>query len=92
MKTLFLKNVMPFAVVAFGIAGAFVTTSMQSSSTNTLPKYGYVRNPQGICNIRVNCDTQQGPVCRLNGDTGPQAFGKPTPESNCTELMYRPAN
>lgn len=91
MKTLFLKNVAPVAVIAFGIAGAFATMSMQSAANNSAPKLGYVMNAQGACNVQTQCDEIGTQVCRLNGAAGPQAFGK-NPQGNCSEVLYRPAN
>jgi hypothetical protein len=89
MKTLFLKNMMPFAVVAMGISGAFVTTSMQSDSKINAPKLGFTLNGAGACNIQVNCNTTPNPICRLNGDSGPQAFGK-NAQGVCNEVLFKP--
>ena len=88
MKTLFLKNMMPFAVIALGISGAFVTTSMQSAKS-LAPKIGFTLNAQGACNVQVNCSDIPAQVCRLSGATGPQAFGKDA-QGNCTQVLYRP--
>lgn len=90
MKT-FLKNVMPAAVIALGITGAFATMSMQSTEKKLVPKMGYILNAQGACDIQVNCETSGNQVCRLNGATGPQAFGK-NAQGNCNEVLFRPAN
>jgi hypothetical protein len=91
MKTLFLKNVMPFAVVAMGVSGAFFTTSMQSVSKVKPPQIGYTLNAQGGCSdIAVNCDNTPRPfVCRLAGASGPQAFGKDA-QGNCVQILWRP--
>lgn len=90
MKTMFFKNMIPVAVVALGISGAFFTTSMQSASRDVAPKTGYVLNAQGACNIPVECNTTpSNQICRLNGDSGPQAFGK-NPQGNCNVVLYRP--
>jgi len=88
MKTL-LKNVMPVAVIAMAITGAFATMSMQSSAKSIAPKIGYVLNAQGACNIPVNCDTQGTQICRLNVTSGPQAFGK-NAQGDCNEVLFRP--
>lgn len=90
MKTMFFKNMIPVAVVAMGISGAFFTTSMQSASKVVAPKIGYILNAQGACNIQVDCNTTpRNQICRLNGDSGPQAFGKNL-QGNCNEVLYRP--
>ncbi|MCI9843501.1 DUF6520 family protein [Flavobacterium pectinovorum] len=88
MKTLFLKKVTPFAVVALAVAGAFATTSMQSASV-VEQAIGYTLNSQGACNIEVECSTIPAQVCRVNGDSGAQAFGK-NDQENCTEILFRP--
>jgi hypothetical protein len=90
MKTQFLNKVIPFAVVAMGITGAFLTTSMQSDSNRLAPPaVGYINSSQGACSIPVNCSTTPGLVCRANGATGAQAFGKDS-QNNCVQLLYRP--
>ena len=89
MKSLFLKNIAPFAVIAMGISGAFLTTSMQSVSKSAAPN-GYTLNAQGACNIEVNCSNiTPRPVCRQFGDSGPQAFGKDA-QGNCNVQLTRP--
>ena len=89
MKTQFLNKMIPFAVVVMGITGAFLTTSMQSDSNSAAPRTGYINGPQGPCSAPVNCSDITGPVCRANGATGAQAFGKDS-QNNCVELLYRP--
>lgn len=89
MKTTFLKKVMPLAVIAMGISGAFLTTSMQSDSISAAPITGYVSGPEGPCSVPVDCSDVFNQVCRANVTTGPQAFGKDD-ENNCTEIVYRP--
>lgn len=89
MKTLF-KNVLPIAVVALAVSGAFVTTSMQSASKVLVPKIGYPRDNQGNCilNLPQNCNTSPNPyVCYVGGGTsGTQAYG---PAQNCQEILFR---
>ncbi|TRX32988.1 hypothetical protein FNW52_16155 [Flavobacterium sp. ZT3R18] len=89
MKTQFLNKMIPFAVVVMGISGAFLTTSMQSDSNSATPRTGYINGPLGACSVPVNCSDIVGPVCRANGATGQQAFGKDS-QNNCVELLYRP--
>lgn len=90
MKTLILKNMMPFAVAVLGISGAFVTTSMQSASKSAFPKIGYTLNAQSHCNVEVNCNTTPSQfVCRAGGTSGAQAYGK-NPQGDCVEILYRP--
>lgn len=93
MKTLFLKNVAPLAVVTLAITGAFATMSMQKAATTAIPKLGYSLNAQGNCtNVSQACETEEDDyVCRIGGDTttGAQAFGKDN-NGNCVEVLYRP--
>lgn len=86
---------LPIAVVALGISGAFVTTSMQSvSKTNALPKIGYLRDANNKCTeTQVNCNTTQSAfMCRLNVTSGPVAYDKDIPTNNCVQPLYRPNN
>ncbi|MCI9844568.1 DUF6520 family protein [Flavobacterium pectinovorum] len=88
MKTLFLKNVTPFAVVALGIFGAFATMSMQNAEVGD--EIGYTLNSEGACNnVEIDCSTVPAAVCRANGATGAQAFGKDN-QDECTEILYKP--
>ncbi|MCV9932870.1 hypothetical protein OIU80_11295 [Flavobacterium sp. LS1R47] len=91
MKPLFLKNSMPFAVIALGISGAFATTSIQSIPENKVPIVGYLANSQNKCiNTPVACETIPKPfLCRLNGTTGPIAYKKED-DDNCIEPLFRP--
>lgn len=91
MKTEFLKNVIPFAVLTLGISGAFVTTSMQKAPKNFILEDGYSLNPQGGCSdTKTSCDTQEtDQVCRIGGLTGAQAFGK-NEDDQCVVKLWRP--
>jgi len=93
MKTLFLKNVMPAATVVLAIAGAFATTSMQSSSSSDAfqLKVGYILEADGTCDVAVACTTIPSPqVCRLWYPSGPQAFERDPVTGNCIRVLYRP--
>jgi hypothetical protein len=90
MKKLFLKNGLPFVVIAMGILEAFVTTSMQNISKAKAPMVGYLANPQNECiNIPVACGDLSPYLCRLNGTTGPIAYEKEDGD-NCVQPLYRP--
>lgn len=93
MKTLFLKNSIPFAVIALGVCGAFLTTSMQSiSKTDTAPKLGYLRNSNSIkCSqVAVNCSDTPSPfLCQLGGTSGPIAYDKVLATNDCINPLYR---
>ncbi|MFD2943278.1 DUF6520 family protein [Flavobacterium notoginsengisoli] len=89
MKTPF-KNVLPIAVVALAVSGAFVTTSMQSASKSTAPQVGYPRNAMGNCilNQPQNCNTTEADsYCYVGGGTsGTRAFGT---ADDCKEILWR---
>jgi len=90
MKTLNLKQIMPAAVVALAIGGAFMTTSMQGTSKLD-QKDGFTRNSENQCaEIPVNCDdTPKAQLCRVSGATGAIAYDKE--DGNvCAEPLYRP--
>ena len=98
MKTLFLKNGMPITTAVLAIAGAFATTSMQSTSKNLELKIGYTQNPQSMCTedapecnpIAVTCsDVPKAQVCRISYPAGQFAFEK-TPFNCCFTTLWRP--
>lgn len=89
MKTL-LKNVLPIAVVALAVSGAFVTTSMQSASKLAVSKIGYPKDNQGNCILDMpqNCNTtNNASLCYVGGGTsGTRAYGV---AQNCQEILFR---
>ncbi|MCV9932871.1 DUF6520 family protein [Flavobacterium sp. LS1R47] len=90
MKTLFLKNMMPFAVAVLGISGAFATTLMQNASESNGPMVGYIANSQNQCiNIPVACGDISPFLCRLNGASGAVAYEQED-GGNCVQPLYRP--
>jgi len=91
MKTLNLKNMLPAAVIAMAVGGAFMTASMQSASKLD-PKDGYTRNNQNECaEVPVACsDTPKAQLCRVSGDTGAIAYDKPEDSNICTEPLFKP--
>jgi len=77
MKTLFFKNGMQIITAVLAIAGAFATTSMQSSASAFALKIGYVEESDGTCGIAVTCsDIPSAYVCKLSYPAGPTAYGK----------------
>jgi hypothetical protein len=87
MKKLFLKNMMPAAVIALALGGAFATTSMQSAPKEEVFKWGYYPNATAGCsNVRIACDDQPGgPLCQLNDDS-PIAYDLDT---SCVQPLYK---
>ena len=86
MKTNFFKNMVPAAVVALGISGAFVTTSMQSASKMTAPSIGYTLDQNDECDVPVNCNTTPAAICQ--DSSGHQAFGE-NAQGNCDVKLYK---
>lgn len=92
MKTSFLKNAFPFAVAVLGITGAFVTTSMQRAEKMAANETGWTLKPgpgNQCDDIPVNCGDYSDQVCRVNGETGDQAFGKDE-LNRCVRILYQP--
>lgn len=91
MKTVFFKKLMPVAVFAVGITGAFVTTSMQSAAKSAAPEIGYLRDADKHCDFErpISCNDIPGPVCLQNTTSGPQVWAEDA-QGNCTKLTYRP--
>lgn len=90
MKPIILKKVMPFAVFALGILGAFATTSMQSAAKADLV-IGYPDTPQNPCSVPINCSDEGNEACRVSYDDGEQVFGKDQEsETTCSEILKRP--
>jgi len=86
MKTLNFKNILPALVMAVGISGAFVTTSMQSAPEDGL-KNGFTRNPvNNKCTaVQTSCDDTPTPeLCRINGDIAYDKVGN----NDCLQALY----
>ena len=93
MKVNFAKQVIPVAVFALAIAGAFTTHAMSERSKAFAPVQGYLRlDPNGdTCQVKDECSTvNNGIVCTVGlEDVAPQLFGKNS-AGKCTEPIYRP--
>ena len=93
MKTSFMKQVIPVAVFALAIAGAFTTHAMSEHSKTLAPVQGYLRlDPEGDeCEERDECSTvNNGIICRVGYvPTGAQLYGKNAAQK-CTQVVYRP--
>lgn len=96
MKTLFLKNLMPAAVVALAISGAFATTSMQSApQKNSLAlKWGYLPNSNGECSTnQVRCsDIPKEEFCHVGDVTSGAIAYEQDAQNNCIQPLYRVVN
>lgn len=93
MKTSFMKQVLPVAVTALGIAGAFTTHAMSERSKALAPVQGYIKlSPAGtVCEAYDVCSTiNNGIICTVGYvPSGTQLFGKNSADL-CTLIVFRP--
>lgn len=84
------RKVIPMAVFALAIVGAFTTNAMTRNSKVVNSVQAYIRaNPQGTtCNISNQCSDIPGPVCMLGGTT--QLWGKDSAGKCVVELYHFP--
>jgi hypothetical protein len=93
MKTNFIKQLIPVAVFALAIAGAFTTHAMNEHSKTFTIVTGYIRlDPDGNeCEQQDDCSTiNNGILCRVGYvPAGAQLYGKNF-AGKCTQTVYRP--
>ena len=93
MKTSFMKQVVPVAVFALAIAGAFTTHAMNERSKLLEPVPGFVKlDPNGDeCEEHDECSTiNNGIICRVGySPAGAQLYGENS-AGQCTLPVYRP--
>lgn len=95
MKTIFSKqSVIPAAVFALAIAGAFTTNAMERSTTSATDIEGFKRlNPAGLCNDEelYSCSTDSsGALCRISASPSSQQVYAKNANGACTVEVYRP--
>ncbi|WP_202704133.1 DUF6520 family protein [Flavobacterium sp. UGB4466] len=93
MKTNLAKQVLPVAVFALAIAGAFTTHAMNVRAKSMAPTQGYLKlNPQGTsCEQKDMCSTiNNGIVCTVGlVPSGAQLFAKNS-ANQCVQPTFRP--
>ncbi|MFW0739953.1 DUF6520 family protein [Flavobacterium sp. T12S277] len=93
MKTNFAKQVLPVAVFALAVAGAYTTHAMNVRSKAAAPIRGYIKlNPEATsCEEHDMCSTtNNGTICRVGLlPTGAQLFGKNS-ANECKVPVYKP--
>lgn len=93
MKVNFAKQVMPVAVFALAIAGAFTTHAMNERSKTLALVPGFVKlDPNGDeCEEHDECSTvNTGNICTVGySSAGAQLYDKNSAEQ-CTIPLYRP--
>ncbi|MBG6063159.1 hypothetical protein IWX83_002969 [Flavobacterium sp. CG_9.1] len=93
MKANFIKQVIPVAVFALAIAGAFTTNAMNVRSKTVATVQGYVKlNPQGTsCEQRDMCSTiNNGNICTVGLIPGGTPLFAKNSANQCTVTVYRP--
>lgn len=94
MKTIFSKQVIPVAVFALAIAGAFSTSAMEKNSRALDPIEGFKRlNPAGLCDDEqsYSCSTDNSTaICRVSSSSSSQQVYAKNDNGACTVEVYRP--
>jgi len=94
MKTIVSKQLIPVAVFALAIAGAFTTSAMEKNSRALDPIQGFKRlNPAGDCNNEqsYSCSTDNlTPICRVSSSSSSQQVYGKNENGACTVEVYRP--
>lgn len=89
MKTIFFKKLMPLAVFALGIGGAFTTMSMQETAkSNEVKGYAINSQTQQPCSLEINCVDFGTEMCRVSYPSGHIAYDKPG--GICLDALWRP--
>lgn len=83
MKSIKKNWLLPSAVFAIAIAGAFASNLTTEDSLDTV---GYIDAP-APCQLSVECSLIKGPVCRSS--TGQQAFGWNNMHTACDVEVYK---
>lgn len=87
MKTLVIKTVLPVAAFVLASAGAVSTSNSSTESAGTAIQ-GWKRTAPFVCEQKKICNNLGSILCVDGVD---QMYAKPTPTSDCTELLtHRP--
>lgn len=90
MKTEISKMILPMAVIAVAVAGAFSSNAMNKNSKVFAPKQGYTHtSPSSACNISNMCSDIGTDFCTV-GVEEVRLWGKTTPEATtCNVPLYK---
>ncbi|MFV5692919.1 DUF6520 family protein [Flavobacterium sp. LT1R49] len=90
MKTEILKMILPMAVIAVAVTGAFSSNAMNKNSKAFAIKQGYTHtSPSSACNISNQCSDAIGDICTV-GLEEQQLFGKTNPNAaTCNVILYK---
>lgn len=87
MKTLVIKSMLPVAAFMLASAGAISTSNSSNESAGTAVQ-GWKRTAPFTCEQKKICNNLGIVLCVDGVD---QMYAKPTPTSDCTELLtHRP--
>lgn len=91
MKTEILKMILPMAVIAVAVSGAFSSNAMNKNSKTLAPKQGYTHtSPTSACNISNMCSDVIADFCTV-GVEEVRLWGKTSPDATtCNVAVYKP--
>ncbi|WJS96784.1 DUF6520 family protein [Flavobacterium johnsoniae] len=87
MKTLNVKKLLPVAVFALAIAGAFASSPNGKATNVSAPEQGYINNPNP-CSESIDCNNQGSEICTIE-DTNQQVFGLNASGTTCNKVLYK---
>lgn len=89
MKTSIVKMVLPVAVIALAVTGAFASHAMNNAKKGaSAPVQGWLRI-NGMCNQSIQCNDTGNVLCKTTSNQ--QVFGKDA-AGDCNVELYRPSN
>jgi hypothetical protein len=89
MKTNFVKMILPVAVFALAVTGAFASHAMNNAKkVANAPVQGWLRI-NGACNQSIQCSNTGNVLCKTASNQ--QVFGKDT-AGDCSVELYRLSN
>lgn len=82
--------ILPVAVIAVAVAGAFSSNAMNKNSKAFALKQGYTHtSPASVCNISNMCSDVIGDICRVGAEEQ-QLWGKTNPNATtCNVVLYK---
>jgi hypothetical protein len=88
MKTRIVKMVLPMAVFALAITGAFASHAENVAKKKPAPIQGWLQ-VAGACNQSIQCNTTGSMLCKTSSNQ--QVFGKDE-AGDCAVELYRLSN
>ncbi|OAB26222.1 DUF6520 family protein [Flavobacterium fryxellicola] len=90
MKTEILKMIMPMAVIAVAVTGAFSSNAMNKNSKAFALKQGYTHtSPSSACNISNMCSDIGSDFCTVGAEEV-RLWGKTSPNATtCNVPLYK---